>query len=326
MLSKSELCRTGMVIGCVLSVALFCGCEKTEPTGPESEAGNTGVPVVYTVNYPLHYFAARIAGDHARVVFPAPGDVDPAFWEPSSEVVQAFQEADLILLNGADYAKWTRRASLAYSRIVVTSAAFRDQYLAREEVTVHSHGPEGEHEHGSTDFNTWLDPSLARQQARAICQALVVLLPEQQSVLESNGAALERDLSELEREFEEVFSELRRPLLASHPVYNYLARRYDLDLTSLHWEPEEMPEETQWRQLSDWLEEHRGALMIWEGTPSDAIAARLREEGVQFTVFHPCGNKPPRGDYVDTMKWNIAQIAAACGEAVPGVSAGPDSL
>ncbi|MEA3275247.1 MAG: hypothetical protein U9Q81_08160, partial [Pseudomonadota bacterium] len=36
--------------------------------------------VLYTVNYPLQYFAERIAGEHAQVVFPAPADVDPAFW------------------------------------------------------------------------------------------------------------------------------------------------------------------------------------------------------------------------------------------------------
>ena len=35
---------------------------------------------VYVVNYPLQYFAERIAGEHARVVFPAPPDEDPALW------------------------------------------------------------------------------------------------------------------------------------------------------------------------------------------------------------------------------------------------------
>ncbi|MBW1818522.1 MAG: hypothetical protein JRJ60_15370, partial [Deltaproteobacteria bacterium] len=34
--------------------------------------------VVYVVNYPLKYFAERVAGEYARVVFPAPKDGDPA--------------------------------------------------------------------------------------------------------------------------------------------------------------------------------------------------------------------------------------------------------
>ena len=37
-------------------------------------------PVVYTVNYPLQYFAERIAGDLVEVVLPVPADIDPAFW------------------------------------------------------------------------------------------------------------------------------------------------------------------------------------------------------------------------------------------------------
>ena len=46
---------------------------------------------VYTVNYPLQYFAQRIAGEHAEVIFPAPSDVDPAFWQPTAEVIGDFQ-------------------------------------------------------------------------------------------------------------------------------------------------------------------------------------------------------------------------------------------
>jgi zinc transport system substrate-binding protein len=58
----------------------------------------------YVVNYPLKYFAERIAGDHAKVVFPAPSEGDPAYWMPDAETVAAYQKADLILLNGANYA------------------------------------------------------------------------------------------------------------------------------------------------------------------------------------------------------------------------------
>ena len=57
------------------------------------------------VNYPLQYFAERIGGEHINVVFPAPADVDPAYWMPDTPTITAYQQADLILLNGARYAK-----------------------------------------------------------------------------------------------------------------------------------------------------------------------------------------------------------------------------
>jgi zinc transport system substrate-binding protein len=60
------------------------------------------------------------------VTFPAPPDVDPAFRMPGSETIAAYQAADLILLNGADHAKWTSKVSLPRSRTENPSRAFRD--------------------------------------------------------------------------------------------------------------------------------------------------------------------------------------------------------
>jgi len=57
------------------------------PAIAESESGEK--ITVYTVNYPLKYFAQRIAGDRATVVFPAPPDVDPVFWMPDPETTRA---------------------------------------------------------------------------------------------------------------------------------------------------------------------------------------------------------------------------------------------
>jgi zinc transport system substrate-binding protein len=61
---------------------------------------------IYAVNYPLKYFAERIGGMHVKVYFPAPADVDPVYWTPDITSIAANQKADLILLNGAGYAKW----------------------------------------------------------------------------------------------------------------------------------------------------------------------------------------------------------------------------
>ena len=45
------------------------------------------------------------------------------------------------------------------------SAGFADRYIEGETYT-HSHGPGGDHEHGELAFTTWLDPTLAVEQAR----------------------------------------------------------------------------------------------------------------------------------------------------------------
>jgi len=164
-----------LVLSIVLLIAA-CGGESGE-VKPDSEE-TTDKLVIYTVNYPLAYFAERIGGDLVEVHFPAPGDEDPAFWSPDADTISAYQGADLILLNGAGYAKWVDRAALPSSRVVNTSGGFTEQFLPIEGTVTHSHGPEGEHEHGDLAFTTWLDPELAIQHAQAIEAAISVLRPD----------------------------------------------------------------------------------------------------------------------------------------------------
>jgi zinc transport system substrate-binding protein len=94
-----------------------------------------GGPTIAVVNYPLKYFAERIAGDQIEVVFPIPADVDPAFWIPEPEGVLTFQAADLIFLNGATYSKWLNTVSLPRRKLVNTSQSFEEQYIRVKDPT-----------------------------------------------------------------------------------------------------------------------------------------------------------------------------------------------
>jgi ABC-type Zn uptake system ZnuABC Zn-binding protein ZnuA len=113
----------------LLLTALFLLAVTLGTTTGVQAKENPGSLTVYTVNYPLQYFAQRIAGHDAKVVFPAPAKGDPAFWTPDAQAVAEFQQADLILLNGANYAKWLGRVSLPRFRLVDTSAGFKDNYI-----------------------------------------------------------------------------------------------------------------------------------------------------------------------------------------------------
>ena len=96
----------------ILLASILASCSQDTPTG---DTGGTRPETaddihLFTVNYPLAYFAERILAGTGAVSFPAPSDVDPAYWSPSPDVIAAYQEADLILLNGAGYAGWVASA------------------------------------------------------------------------------------------------------------------------------------------------------------------------------------------------------------------------
>jgi zinc transport system substrate-binding protein len=154
---------------------------------------------VYVVNYPLQYFAERIAGDHASVVFPAPSDEDPAFWTPDVKTIGRYQRADLILLNGAGYARWVAKVSLPRSRMVNTSAKFKDRYVPIKGVVTHSHGAGGEHAHRDIAFTTWIDFNLAAGQAGVVADAMGRKKPALKAVFQKNYADLKKDLLELDQ-------------------------------------------------------------------------------------------------------------------------------
>jgi zinc transport system substrate-binding protein len=264
---------------------------------------------VYTVNYPLAYFAERIGGELVDVHFPAP-EGDPAYWSPDADAIGAYQQADLILLNGAGYAGWVKKATLAKSKLVNTSKSFRDQYIPLEDVVTHSHGPGGEHEHAGTAFTTWLDFTLATEQARAIADAFARKLPDHKATFVAQLAVLEQELAELDSVLL-AFVDPATPVIGSHPVYQYLQRRYGLNMKSVHWEPDQMPDDSQWRAFEKLLEEHPARWMVWEGKADPATVERLSRLGVQSIVSDPCGNVPGRGDFILIMQHNIQELHQA---------------
>lgn len=266
-------------------------------------------PQIFTVNYPLAYFAERIAGVVVEVVFPAGRGVDPADWHPDTQVVVGYQNADLVLLNGAGYAKWIGAASLRKRRLVDTSAEFRDRYIPIADATTHSHGPQGAHSHGEAAFTTWLDFSLAAAQARAVAAALTRLVPEQAARFDANLRDLEEDLVQLDRRI--TAAAVGKQLFASHPVYPYFARRYRLDLLSVHWEPGKEPDAALWSDFDQLRKKHPARWMMWEDEPRPETVARLQARGIASFVFSPCGNRPAEGDFLSVMEANIAALEAA---------------
>jgi len=270
--------------------------------------------LVYTTNYPLAYFAERIGGEQVEVVLPAPADVDPAYWAPEAEVIADYQQADLILLNGAGYEKWMERASLPASKLVDTSVAVESSYLPLDEGVVHTHGPEGEHSHKGWAFTTWMDPMIAIAQAQAVQEALAELRPEAAEDFRVAYEGLQADLLVLDAQLGNVAADIGdRPILFSHPVYQYLDEHLGLNGESVHWEPGEMPTEEMWNVLSTLRQSHPAELMVWEGEPLETVRSRLAGMGIQSVVYNPCGNAPEVGDYGSVMLENLANLQAVAG-------------
>lgn len=266
---------------------------------------------IYTVNYPVKFFTESIAGNHAKVTLPMPVDIDPAFWSPKTEDIVDLQKADMILLNGANYAKWLPKVSLPIFKLVNTSAEFRDAYIALNEGVTHNHGSGGKHSHTGIAFTTWLDLSLAEKQATAVLKALSRKKPNLNAVFVQNFMPLQQTLLDLDKKLTEIGNALNgQALLASHPVYQYMKSRYRINLESVHWEPEDAPTDEQWNALKQILENHPAKWMLWEGEPTIETVLALEKLGIKSIVFSPVANAPKAGDFLTVMNNNIERLKA----------------
>ncbi|MCK5574099.1 MAG: zinc ABC transporter substrate-binding protein [Bacteroidetes bacterium] len=294
-----------LVLSLPLSL-LFASCSSTEQEPVE----RAGTPItVASVNYPLHFFAQKIGGNLIEATLPVRQDVDPAYWNPEPDEIVVFQNADLILTNGAGYAKWLDKVSLPTAKMVNTSRAFKDAYIDITEGVTHTHGPEGEHEHLGYAFTTWLDFKRALEQAEAVKNALGKLLPGSKNLLDENFSQLKSDLVALDERAAHATAPLTgTTILASHPVYQYFSGGYGLTIVSKHWEPHQMPTENQWLTFRQLAEETSGRLMLWERQPLKEEEDRLTKVGVMVVVFDPCANRPEKGNLLEVMNRNLEAL------------------
>lgn len=292
----------------LMLMLILTACSEPDSNAAMEPTDSAVRPLIVASNFPLSYFARRIAGDAAEVVFPQI-EGDPALWKPDAEQIALLQSADLVLLNGAGYESWLDWVSLRKDSLLDTSADFHDRLIPLQQETVHQHGPSGEHSHAGMAFTVWLDPDLAALQATAVERGIRALLPDL-------AEQFKERLSELLVELEQVDSQLKRDFSRragqatafSHPVYQYLEQKYGLAGFSMHWEPAIEPGVRDWVDFRDLMNQQPADVMLWEGQPLDETTKNLESLGVKSVVFDPLGNPAPGSDYFQLMKANARRL------------------
>lgn len=283
------------------------GCVPPRNQNPAAQ-GEKATLTIHAPNAAIASIAARLLPNQRVIVGAAAAGGDPAYWKPTAEDIGRIQQADLILLNGAGYEPWAAQAALPRNRTVDLSVSVKSS-LIEEVGETHSHGPEGEHSHTGTAFTTWLSPDILRTQAREIALALATMKPSQKTAIEDALSKLTEELLALGTRVRTAAA--KQPMwLASHPVYQYLAQAGGTQIESMHWEPGEMPAETEWTKfrLARAAAPKPVAVMLWEGEPGAEIRAKLDAEGVRVVVLPPLGDG---GDFLASYGRGLEAMDAA---------------
>ncbi|MCV6592401.1 MAG: metal ABC transporter substrate-binding protein [Silicimonas sp.] len=290
-----------------LGAGLLAGCAAFLFSFSAVEAEDR--PRVVAVNAPLQYFAARLLDEGAEVEFPVPDGVDPSFWRPTIADISRIQGADLILLNGAGFATWIDRVSLPRSRLVNASAALKDRFIVTESIT-HSHGEGGEHSHEGLASYLWLDPLLAVAQAEAVAAALTRKGLAPGDAVAARLAALRADLEALDDAAAAALEGAGDvTMIATHPRYHYLARRYGLSISALEWEAGAMPSPEDLATLEGLVTQTGAKVLIWEAAPPAGAFAATEALGLQNVVFDPLARS--EGPFIEGFAASVEALAAA---------------
>ena len=150
---------------------------------------------------------------------------------------------------------------------------------------------------------------MAARQAEAIFKALSRKDPIHKADYIKNFEGLKRDLQSLDDRMKGI-SVLKPalPVVASHPIYQYMARRYNLNMKMVMWEPDADPGDDEWKFMGNILKNHPAAWMVWEGKPLADSVGKLKDMGVAGVIFSPCFSKPEQGDFLSVMKQNIDNL------------------
>jgi len=294
----------------VLTSLLICtGCPSQESSETEPSA-ETASPRVVVVNYPLEFIVQSLAGPEIEVLNPVPPDADPETWLPDDALAETIQQADLIIINGADFADWVKKLSLPRSKLLRTSLSLKDALITVPDFEVHSHGTDGAHSHAGTVAFFWLDPDLMYRQAEAIAQRLSTLQPSEEKQIQENLQQLKTSLLPLNAILDQI-KENHTGLhwFSRRPVYQYLARRCGWEMYHLHWKPGTEPTESEWNLLKDLQKEHSISGVLWEQPPAPKLAEKLKQQNLDSFVLNPLTIKPAEGDYLSVMQEQLAQLA-----------------
>ncbi len=266
---------------------------------------------VYASHAVLADFAKIIGGEDVVVTMPVPEGTDPAEWRPRIAEINAFQEADLVLLNGAEYEGWAERASLPRARTVHTTRGMEAE-LIRLVGSAHSHGNDPAHTHEGIAPHVWMDFSLAAKQAEVISAALKRAAPGAAPSFTVNLTVLQAELAALDAEAKALGAAVTGPtVLVWQPGYEYFGRAYGLTLVETTFDAMAQATPEQLAAFDATLAETDAQIMLWQSPPPAETAAAIAERGVSIVVFDNGANPPADIRFPDLMRENLARFRAA---------------
>lgn len=323
--SVKKLLFSATTLVAVISLVL-AGCSDDNDSGSASSAEK---PLIVVTTNILSDVVKNMVGNSFDVETIMPPGADPHDFQASAQQVQTMMEADLLVVNGANFEE---------GMLDVIENAESDGVMIFEAMSVVSqlegsddHGDhEGHddhddhegHDHGGIDPHFFTDPARMAVVAQELSELLVVNFPDADQGFVSVANDYIQQLRDLDSEVEETLSVISsdaRVLVTNHAVFAYFADRYSFTVLG-----EIIPSSStlasasaqQLASLAEEIKENQVKAIFADASSSDALAQTLANEvdGVEVVNLYTesLGDPGSSGDsYIDMVLFNAQAIASA---------------
>lgn len=185
-------------------------------------------PVILVTIPPYADLTGHIVGDFADIEIFVPPGANPHIYEPTPREVEKFARATL----------WFRYGDPIELKVLpfLRDHQVKDVDLSEGFSLICSDHTCHHHAEGK-DHHLWLDPLLAKQQARKITDTLILQWPEHRLQFEKGYSRLSNRLQALDQELASKLLPFKGSyLFLSHPALGYYCERYALHQFSVECE------------------------------------------------------------------------------------------
>lgn len=280
--------------------------------GDDAPAAQDGPVTVVAGFYPLELLARRVGGSRVQVTSLAQPGAEPHDLELRPAQVAAISDADLVVhLAGFQPAVDAAVEQEAAGRALDMAAVqpLEQGFVPLEDGELHE-------DEAGADPHVWLDPERYAGLAQALANRLAEVDPAGAEGYRSRAVALGEELTALDAELASGLARCaRKEVVTSHNAFGYLARAYGLQQVAITGlTPEDEPSPGRLKEVVDLARDKGVTTVFFEELVSPKVAQSLaREIGATAAVLDPLETAPEDGDYLTSMRANLAALRTALG-------------
>lgn len=275
--------RNGMALAVVILTSYLAACGA--PQAPPQR------PMVLVSVLPMADFVERLAGDWVDVKVLVPPGANPHGFEPTIAQMRAAASASLFI------------------GIAHPGFPFEEAWIERFEKSVRVvDGFAGVDKTG--DPHLWLSPEYGKVLAHNSAKSLAHLLPQHAEEIERRRAALEGEITRLDRDLRAIFAEGRTSFLAFHDSWSHLAKAYGLRVLVIEHDGHEPSPDRLAKVIEDAKRESLSIVFMEPQIPSASADLVAREIGGRVVLLDPLAR-----DWAENLKRIAREIATVQGTA-----------